>query len=85
MTKRTTVPSIIRAGRVNAVQSEEMHLPEPEKRPTISYTLQVLVPYLESPSEKAVFEYNQIKEGQETIKLLDEEDRILQQKLKAFA
>lgn len=59
-----------------------MHLRGPEKRPSISYTLQVLVLYLDSVSEKAVFKYNQIMEGQETIKLLDEEDRILQQNLK---
>lgn len=64
------------------MQAEDMHLRGPEKRPSISYTLQVLVPYLDSVSEKAVFEYNQIMEGQETIKLLDEEDRILQQNLK---
>ena len=64
------------------MQAEDMHLRGPEKRPTISYTLQVLVPYLDSVSEKAAFECNQIMEGQEIIKLLDEEDRILQQNLK---
>ena len=64
------------------MQAEDMHLRGPEKRSTISYTLQVLVPYLDSVSEKAAFECNQIMEGQETIKLLDEEDRILQQNLK---
>ena len=42
------------------------------------------MPYLDSPSEKTVFECNQIKEEQETIKLLDGEDRILQQTLEAL-
>ena len=42
------------------MQAEDMHLRGPEKRSTISYTLQVLVPYLDSVSEKAAFECNQI-------------------------
>ena len=61
-TPRTRALSFIAVGRANVVQAEQMHLPEFENWLIISYTLKVLVPNLDTPSEKAISEYHQIKE-----------------------
>lgn len=60
-TTTTRALSFIVVGRANAVQAEQMHLPELENWLTISDTLKVLVPNLDTPSEKAISEYHQIK------------------------
>ena len=47
--------------------------------------MEVLPPYLDDPSEKDIYEHNQIKVQNEIIKLPNEEVRTLQQKPKDFA
>ena len=62
-----------------------MHFAEPENWWTFSEIVEVLPPYLDDPSEKDIYEHNQIKVQNEIIKLPNEEVRTLQQKPKDFA
>ena len=62
-----------------------MHFAEPENWWTLSEIVEVLPPYLDDPSEKDIYEYNQIKVQNEILKLPNEEVRMLQQKPEDFA
>ena len=63
--------STIRAGRARAV--EEIYTYEETDQQDRGIYLEILVPYLNNPSEEVIFGSNKIKEEHETMKLQNEE------------